>query len=282
MPDSARAKDWWDKLDVIGKILSGALLAVIALIIKSGADSIASAMHEGELVQSLIADLTTKDETTRQDLALIALNHAVGRRNPELVVEIAERLVVDTTRYSAGDRAAKQALGSVAFDILQKRAPARADSLKKALEQRAVATLSDSSTRAAVRSRPDTSRVNTTPPGADSAAQAVTDLLAPLSSSVVFIQFQGAVQRSTIDELRSRLDRSGFVAPGIERISPPFASSIRYFHPEDRVLADSVARITKAFVSERRLRVPSIPIWYVANHTSNVKLGQIEVWLSVQ
>ena len=110
MPGSDKPKDLWDKADIVGKLFSGVILALIAFVIKSGADDIAASQRQGELVRSLIADLTTKDQHTRQDLALIALNHSVGEQNPSLVIEIAERLVIDTTGYSSGDRAANQAL----------------------------------------------------------------------------------------------------------------------------------------------------------------------------
>ena len=56
-------KDIWNKLDVIGKITASILLVVISLVIKCSADKVASSMKRGELLQTLITDLTTKDST---------------------------------------------------------------------------------------------------------------------------------------------------------------------------------------------------------------------------
>jgi hypothetical protein len=274
-------KDRWDKADIIGKFFSGVVLAVIALMIKTGTDDISAAQGRGDLVRQLIADLTTKDQRTRQDLALIALNRSVGEQTPQLVVEVAERLVLDTMGYST-DRAAAQALGSVAFRILQERDPARADEVRQQLEQQFEQIVSsDSLGRAALRSDPDTSRHPAATAG-DSTRRAITDVLARVSSSVVYIQFQGGVQRSVVEELRRRLSGSGFVAPGVERITKPFSSAVRYFHPGDSVLADSAARITRAFLEERGLGVGEFRAQNLAALGSRVPRGQVEVWVSVR
>ncbi|MCU0627791.1 MAG: hypothetical protein MUF21_15150 [Gemmatimonadaceae bacterium] len=106
------SKDGWDKLDVLGRLVSGVVLAVIAFILKTGADDIAAAQQRGELVRSLITDLTTRDQAARQDIALIALDHSIGERTPQLVVEIAERLASDTTGYAGADRARGQRSGA--------------------------------------------------------------------------------------------------------------------------------------------------------------------------
>jgi|GEM_PF-6396491 len=87
-----KSKDLGEKLDVVGKLVNVVFLAVIATVIKLGADNIAHSLKRGELVRSLISDLTTQEVKVRQDIALIALNRAIGDSQPELVVEIAEIL----------------------------------------------------------------------------------------------------------------------------------------------------------------------------------------------
>jgi hypothetical protein len=283
MAESGRSKDAWDKADILGKLLSGVVLAVIAFVIKSGTDDIAASQQRGELVRSLIADLTTKEQRTRQDLALIALNHSVGDDRPDLVIEIAARLASDTTGYAAGDDAALQALGSVAFQILRQRAPARADSLKEVLQRRfEVQVSSDSTVRAALRSAPDTGSRALPPASGDSAARAASAILAPLSSRVVYIQFQGTIQRAVMEKLRQRFSQTGLAAPGVERIATPFTSSVRYFHPDDRALADSAAALTRAFLRDERVNVPEVPVQDLSARRLRVPRGQIEVWVSVR
>jgi hypothetical protein len=276
------AKDAWEKADIVGKLLSSVVLAIIAFVIKAGADNISAAQHQGDLVRSLITDLTTNDQHTRQDLALIALNHSVGDQNPALMIEIAERLVVDTTGYSAGTRASDQALSSIAFHILQQRDAARAESVKAQLQRSfEVQVSSDSLVRATLRSSPDTGLRPGSSFVRDSTVEVASSRLVPLASTVVFIQFRGSVERSLVEQLRDRFSQAGFAAPGVEHISSAFSSSIRYFHAEDAVLADSVARITQAFLQKSLPSVTSVPIQNLSRRSFRVPSGQIEIWISV-
>lgn len=128
--DEKSSKDTWDKLDVLARIVSGVLLVAIAVFIKIGTDNIASSMRSGELVQSLIADLTTSG--TRRDVALIALNHSVADKNSGLVTDIAERLVWDIVESESASVAAEAGpLYTTAFKILRQRNPERAKEIER-------------------------------------------------------------------------------------------------------------------------------------------------------
>ena len=279
MAEGPKPKDWWDKLDIIGKLASGVILAAIAAVIKSGADNIATAQKEGDLVRQLISDLTSQNQQTRQDLALIALNHAVGKQNKALVTEIAERLVLDTVAYARG-----VATRGVAFRILEQHDSARADSARRTLLRGLETTVfADSAARASVRSSADTAGKAAPTSTGDSAARAVASVaavVASASASVVYIQWKGGVTRAAMQQLRERLSRGGFLAPGVERVDAAFRSSVRYFHAPDSVLADSVARITRDFLRQARLPgTDSLPLQYIPVKRA-IPSGQIEVWLS--
>jgi hypothetical protein len=280
MPDGAKTKDLWDKADILGKLLSSLILGVIALVIKLGTDNIAAAQRSGELVRELLADLTTRDQSARQDLALIALDRSVGDQNPRLLVQIAERLVLDTTAYSSSNRAADAALSSVAFEILLERSPAAADSIKRKLDEQLVAQVaSDTTLRADVRSSPDIlAPARASAP--NDAVTAVRRLVAPTSASVVFIQIDSGFQPKALQGLRTALEQHGFVAPGVESVHARFASGVRYFHSTDSLLADSVAAITANFLRERSLAVHSLPLQNMTASHFHSPPRQIEVWLS--
>lgn len=269
----AEPKDFWDKLDIVGKLLSGVILALIAIFIKTGTDDIAAAQQQGDLVRNLLVDLTSNDQRTRQDLALIALNHSVS---DSLMIEIAARLVLDTTGYSAGD----QALTSVAFRILLQRDPVMAESLKAQRQRGFENQVADPVVRAAARSAPDTSTRPPVSAAGDSVARNAHELIAPLSSSVVFIQFGGTFERAVAGQLRNRLAEAGFAAPAVEHIGTAFSSSVRYFHSEDSVLADSVGQVTHRLLQEKAPRVGAIPVQNLSGRGFRVPRGQIEVWLN--
>ncbi len=119
-----------------------------------------------------------------------------------------------------------------------------------------------------------------TAPPRDSAARAATDLLAPLASNIVYLQFQGAVRRATMDSLRRELVAAGFTAPGVERIEREFTSAVRFFHASDAALADSVARMVQARLAARGVRLPALPVQDLTRRRMPVPRGQLEVWVS--
>jgi hypothetical protein len=272
MTTSNSEKDWWDKADILGKLLAGVLLALIAVFIKVGTDRIAISQQRGELVRSLITDLTTKDQRTRQDIALIALNHAIGEQDAGLVTEIAERLVVDTTGYSAEDRASSQALGSIAFQILRKRDPARADSVKRFVMARFEETVADSATRAAL-------LPSDTTQGRDSTGT-VTDLLARVNSpSVIFMQVGATVPSELVNRLQGRLVRNGFAVPAAQVIQDTgIPSSVRYFYATDREHARRAGEVLNDVLRTFGFEVPP-RVQLISGFEGRARRGAMEIWI---
>jgi hypothetical protein len=264
-----RGRDLWDRLDVLGKFTSSVLLAAIALLLKSGSDKISYSLQKGDLVRNLIADLTTQDSRTRQDIALIALNRSVGSQEEDelLVSEIAERLFLD---LRGPDTAAdeSQSLGSIAFRVLEHRNPRRAAALR---EQ--ILAVRDSITRATLRSQPDTSAL------AAAATPAQARLLARAFSNVIYIQYRNAADSDFAEQLRTAIAGQGFHAPGIERVEGNFRNWIRYFHAEDQPLADSIASLTRTFFAERG-RPLDLKIQNLGGRGFQAQRGQIELWIS--
>ena len=282
MTNGPRPKDHWDKLDIVAKLFSGVVLVGIAMVIKCGTDEIAASHRRGELVRSLLADLTTRDQQTRQDLALIALDHSLGDQNADLVLDIAERLVLDTVGVPDSARAAARALGSTAFRILERRAPGRADSVRTLIEEQVQDAFADPDVRAAARSAPDTATRTVASAVDDRAARAATDLLGAIRSRVVYIQYQGDVQRAQVEAMRRMFADAGFTAPGVERIETRFTSAVRFFHVTDSALADTVAQLARTFVQANGLGPVTLPVQDLTARRLRAPRGQIEVWISVR
>lgn len=58
-------KSFWDILDAISKFTTGFLLVVIAFVLDIGSKRIAQSNEESKIIQSLIEDLTTKQQESR-------------------------------------------------------------------------------------------------------------------------------------------------------------------------------------------------------------------------
>jgi hypothetical protein len=104
-------------------------------------------------------------------------------------------------------------------------------------------------------------------------AQELRDSLAALTTRVqaskpelvqrklVYIQFQGSLARSIVNDLRSSLEAQIFTAPGAERLSGDYPSQVKFFRPEDEQVANLLAKSSEDFFAARgcplKLRVTS-------------------------
>lgn len=264
-------KDNWDRVHIIGKLFSGVLLAVIALLIKTGADNISTSLKKGELVQSLISDLAAEsNKNIRQDVALIALNHSLGDQEQALIVEIAEQIVKE------GEY--EKVAGSIAYKILEQRAPAKA----KEIHDRALLVASSASLRQDLRSSPNPAAFTASPtPSPDGAgADSGKQLIAKVLPNLVLIQFRDNQSRSTAEALRKELTDNNLIAPGVDQIDAEFTSSIRFFHEEDRALAEKVADITKKFLTSKNIAFNPV-IQSLSKSRQTGQPGQIEIWIDL-
>lgn len=298
---SPKSKDWWDKLDIIAKLLSGALLAVLAFAVNYGAEKISTSLKTGDLVRNMISDLSSKNEgDVRQDMALITLDHSVGygAEDNALVSEIAEK-ILDNPR---SDNPAT----TVAFKILKKRNPQKADEYQKRWDE--IISGSRSSLRSSPADEPlaatpsptaqaspepsatpspsyptpqasPTTRPTTRPtpvPAPTQQDQVSVDrqFVARLAAKLVFVQFKN--DKALAQELAQKLKEQGFNAPGVEAVPGKYSYSVRYFHAEDAELAAQVAAIVSNFLKSKNIAgVAVAPVRFQGKSP----LGQVEVWL---
>lgn len=261
------AKDNWDKASIVGQILSGLLLAAIALLIKTSADNIATSLKKGDLVRSMISDLASdSDKGIRQDLALIALDHSLGDQEQGMIVEIAEQ-IIKQGKYD-------NVTGTIAFKIINQRAPAKA----KELQDQALLLASDKTVREDLRSSANPmALVAPTPipsPGVDSGKQ----VLAKVLPNLIFIQIKNEQSRATAEALRSALSAQGYFAPGVDQVEGNYSSSVRFFHQEDQALARQVNELVKKFLSSRNINITT-DILDLSKLRHTGQPGQIEIWI---
>jgi len=255
-------RDRWDVVDLVAKIVSTVFLGALVYIIPNASQRIAASLDTGRLVQALITDLTTSNQQTRQDLALIALNRSVGDHNTQLVSEIAERIYFDLSSRDT----LRQGIGRVAFNVLASRDPARAQFVRDSME----AEVERSRTQAV------------SPANADSVVtrgvSREAELIARIHRSVVYIQFAAEAERPIARALRDTLSAAGFWAPDVDQVDGNFNNWIRYFHTSDESLALRARDAVEAFFAQRgdtvRFRVQNM-----GNRGFKAPEGQIEVWM---
>jgi hypothetical protein len=270
-------KDFWEKLDVVSKLVSSVLLAVIAIVVQQGASRIATSLQTGDLVRNLIQDLTTRSERARQDIALIALNHSVGDQNPELVVEIAERIYRELTLDSGQNKISPEGVkkGIIALEIIKQRDPKRADAIQKDLwsDPNTIAELQQLRPKGG---GPDAEVTEQ----AQGEVSAKTQLLAKAFPNLIYIHFRDEKNKQLAEGLRNRLNEAGFYAPGVERVDKDYPNNVRFFHGEDRELAQRVATTAEQFLSEQK-SPRKLELQDLSSKGFKVQKGHVEVWINL-
>jgi len=261
-------KDNWDRAGIIGQLVNLVLLGTIGLLIKTGADNISASYKKGELVQSLISDLAAEDpKNIRQDVALIALNHSLGDQEKQLIIDIAQQIVQENSY----DKVA----GSVAYRILEQRAPTIAQNIR----DRALLLAASPTVTMEIRSNANPAAL-TGPPPSPEAAIAEKQFMAKVLPNLILVQFRNEQSRAVFEELRQVLNSKGLIVPGPDRVDASFTSSVRFFHEEDRPLAERVFDETKKFFQSRQISV-NPTIQNLSKSNFKALSGQIEIWIDL-
>lgn len=98
------------------------------------------------------------------------------------------------------------------------------------------------------------------------------------TQGIVYIQFQGSLERNSMKQLAKLYQQKGFQAPGVERIAGNYRNEVRYFNPSDAELASQVATIAQNFFAQKSCPIENIKLQKLTNN-NNVPKGQIELWI---
>ncbi|TRU71845.1 MAG: hypothetical protein EWV55_16080 [Microcystis viridis Mv_BB_P_19951000_S69] len=97
------------------------------------------------------------------------------------------------------------------------------------------------------------------------------------TQGIVYIQFQGSLERNSMKELAKLYQQKGFQAPGVERIAGNYRNEVR-FNPSDAELASQVATIAQNFFDQKSCPIENIKLNPLKKN-NNVPKGQIELWI---
>lgn len=255
------AKDTWEKFDIISKFLGSVILVIIAFLIKSGTEQVTQSNEKSKIVNTLISDLSD-DKKVRQDIALIALDNYLSKKDDSLICLIAERIILNDKKEKWDSSSLLISERRVAFNIIKKRDITRANNLVNAL----------ASSR---------ERLPVTAPSNGDTARPVkisvskeANLLAELSNKIVYIQWHG--KKEAAEKIRAICNSRGWTSPVSESINYDFSSDIRFFHKEDSVFAVRVKHLADSITKS------DIQLIHVKYYTKAVPPGQIEVWIGTK
>lgn len=275
-------RDIWDILDLlVGKIILVAIPIVIGVV----GNNISQSLQRGQLVDSLLDDLTAEN---RQDIALIALDAAIlppkSEEESDQVVDIAKvvlkgRIVQGTPSGQAQNPRKLDSL--TASSIIQKRKPQTGKQIVSTITTEALSELPSNKKR----SLPNTEEVQPnqiTPQQEQNAevikqtAEVIANVL-PSDVKLAYIQYKTNLQIA--EELRKHLKDQGVVTPRIEQVNSIMQDDIRFSSESDRKSAEGLKNNIEGFLKTKNI-TKNFKLINLSKAGYKVPSGQFEVWLN--
>jgi len=263
----AGEKDFWDKTEVLTKVFTGIVLVIIGFIIKNGADKIAQANQESQIIQKLIEDLTAEKATTRNDIALMTLEHYLLKENAnrlddnnrKFLSNIAESILSERLMQDSALRSENQ----FSIQVLKEYDTIRYKQFYTDLQLRKI---KDNTPRDSV-----TDPIKRTPIGNSTPEEATA--IKTINKKLVYIQFADSTKQPAIQKLQAVCNKKGWSAPGIEKVRGSYHNTIKYFNQQDSTYAKNIKHIADSVLQTSFKIVPVISTKY------NVPVGQAEIWI---
>ena len=97
-----------------------------------------------------------------------------------------------------------------------------------------------------------------------------------LKQRLVYVQFQGSLNRALVNELRLTLETSGYSAPGAERRDGDYRNLVKFFRKDDEVPAAKLSKLTEEFFQSKGCPIQLSTVEAKATSTS----PPLELWLA--
>jgi len=267
-------RDTWDKLEVFSKFITGGLLVVIAFFVDQGSKRISRSNEEGKIIQSLIEDLSKKDDNTHNDVALLSLEKFLLQKNDEKLLEIDKTYIIQISETLLRQRITKDsgfnAQSSIPFRLWQKYDSVYANDFftdfiaSKSMVDEITSPKKDSLTSIELAAMK---------PIAQSNDAVEASVLSSFKKKIVYLQYSQRDQLESMKELQKAFISNKWIAPGVEFVSGKYSNLIKYFDPDDKQLADNAAVLAGKIFNKPFKIAP------IFNNRYNVPKGQIEIWV---
>ncbi len=274
-PAAKQPKSFWDILDILSKFTTGFLLVVIAFVLDIGSKRIAQSNEESKIIQSLIEDLTTRQQESRNDVALLSLEkYLIAKadnkdleRNKAYIKEVAETIL----KQRIHDDSSFSLESSIPFKIVNKYDTAAANLIFTQYSENKIDT-----SKIINQNIPLTAAVvNNLQPLAQSKNATEANVISSFKKKLCYIQYNNAAAADKVRKFQDTLKSKQWIAPGIQQVNGNYDNIVKYFNAEDKQLAERCAALAKASFNTDFKIVPII------SSKNKVPTGQLEVWINI-
>jgi hypothetical protein len=97
-----------------------------------------------------------------------------------------------------------------------------------------------------------------------------------LKRRLVYVQFQGSLSRTLVNELRTSIEARGYSAPGAERLEGDYRNLVKFFRAEDGDAATTLVKLTEQFFEAKGCPIRLVPVQAKAASAA----PPLELWIA--
>ena len=271
--ETRKTKSFWDIIEILSKFTTGFLLVVIAFVLDIGSKRIAESNEESKIIQSLIEDLTTKQEESRNDVALLSLEKYLLSKDNEnnendkmYIKEVAATIL----RQRMHDDSSFSLESSIPYRMLNKYDSVAATAVFTEYSQ----SKRDTSRYLKIQGPLTARTVDTIQPIIQSRNATEANIISSFNKRICYIQYNNQQNVDAVRGFQTMLKSKTWIAPGIDYVEGDYKNTIKYFNAEDKALAERAASLAQQSFRSSFQIVPILSSKY------KVPKGQIEVWVN--
>jgi hypothetical protein len=276
MADEVKSgKSFWDILEILSKFTTGFLLVIIAFVLDVGSKRIAESNDESKIIQSLIADLTTRQQESRNDVALLSLEKYLMSKNDSKSYETNKAYITEVSetilRQRIHDDSSFSLESSIPFKILNKYDTAEANIvLTEDGNNKRDATNNNLKAKGPL----SDSAVTNLQPIIQSKNATEANVISSFNKKICYIQYNDSTNAAVIRNFQNTLKSKEWIAPGIDYVAGNYNNLVKYFNDEDKALAQRAAGLAKASFNS------NFQVVAILSSKFKVPKGQIEIWIN--
>ncbi|MBC7450662.1 MAG: hypothetical protein H7259_04155 [Cytophagales bacterium] len=276
-------KDFWDKLSVVGTFLSSTLVVVFASLVtyqtnklSNQVEKFQSVMDENKMINELVKQISSDTSSTvKYDFTLLALERYLrnsssdGTLKPQdkdMLIGFAQSLILDRKNFHHDITETDLNRILIPNDFLAKYDSLRLKQIQNMLADKNKKTMypSDSLTV-------NNATLLTVQPVSQAISEGQSKYLSIMLKKVIYIQYSNARNQQAVQHIQSVLKENKWTAPGIEYVKGNYANTIKYFHDEDREIANEANALLGNGYKVIKINNPAFE--------KSVPKGQVELWV---
>lgn len=264
----------WDKISSIATTLIAIATVFIGIWTSRLSDKLENfktGMDEEKMVSELVTNISTTDTLSnlKSDLTFLSLERYLSRANKnyilndldkKMLIGFAESLVLARQQHKTVSASGIK----VPYDFLK-----RTYSKEEFQEFNRTILNTNETTNLPAVIVTDTNFLAQTPIKT-AINKDSKEIYSAILRKVVYIQYSNKANKKGVKAVQNILKNNLWIAPGIEFVAGTYSNRIKYFHEEDRDLANQINEL---------LENKYVPL-RIYNFETRVPKGQLEVWIN--